>query len=48
MLEVIGIILFVLGAMAGDSETILAPLGLIVIGAVLYYIGTRAEGRHGK
>lgn len=48
MLEVIGIILFVLGAMAGESDSILAPLGLITLGAVLYYIGTRLEGRRGR
>lgn len=48
MLEVIGIILFVLGAMAGESDSILAPLGLIALGSVLYCIGTRLEGRRGR
>ena len=48
MLEVIGIIIFVLGAMAAESTSMLAPLSLMVIGAGLYYIGTRSEGRHGR
>lgn len=41
MLEVIGIIIFVLGAMAAESTSMLAPLSLMVVGAGLYYIGTR-------
>lgn len=48
MLEVIGIIIFVLGAMAAESTSILAPLSLIALGSVLYYIGTRSEGRRGR
>ena len=48
MLEVIGIIIFVLGAMAAESTSILAPLSLMVVGAGLYYIGTRLEGKHGR
>lgn len=48
MLEVIGIIIFVLGAMAAESTSILAPLSLMVVGAGLYYIGTRSEGRNGR
>lgn len=48
MLEVIGIIIFVLGAMAAESTSILAPVTLMAIGAGLYYIGTRLEGRRGR
>lgn len=48
MLEVIGIIIFVLGAMAAESTSILAPLSLIALGSALYYIGTRLEGRRGR
>ena len=48
MLEVIGIIIFVLGAMAAESTSILAPLSLMVVGAGLYYIGTRSEGGRGR
>ena len=48
MLEVIGIIIFVLGAMAAESTSVLAPLSLMVVGAGLYYIGTRLEGKHGR
>ena len=48
MLEVIGIIIFVLGAMAAVSTSILAPLSLMAVGAGLYYIGVRLEGRHGR
>ena len=48
MLEVIGIIIFVLGVMAAESTSILAPLSLMAVGAGLYYIGARLEGRHGR
>ena len=48
MLEVIGIIIFVLGAMAAESTSILAPLSLMAVGAGLYYIGTRSEGGNGR
>ena len=48
MLEVIGIIVFVLGAMAAESTSILAPASLMVVGAGLYYIGARLEARRGR
>lgn len=48
MLEIIGIIIFIFGVMAAESTSILAPLSLIALGSVLYYIGTRSEGRRGR
>lgn len=43
MFQKIGIVLFVLGAMAVESASILAPLSLITLGAGLYLIGERLE-----
>lgn len=48
MLEKIGIIIGLFGVMAADSESLLAPVSLIAVGAVLYLIGSRLEARHGK
>lgn len=43
MFQKIGIMIFVLGAMAVESASILAPLSLIVVGTALYLIGERLE-----
>lgn len=43
MFQKIGIGIIILGAMAADSPSILAPLSLIVVGAALYLIGRRLE-----
>ena len=48
MLEKIGIVLFVLGAMAADSVSILAPLSLMALGTGLYLVGKRLEVHRGK
>ena len=48
MLEKIGIVLFILGAMAADSVSLLAPVSLMALGAGLYLIGKRLEARYGK
>ena len=48
MFQKIGIVIFVLGVVAVESASILAPLSLIALGSVLYYIGTRLEGRRGR
>ena len=45
MLEKIGIVIFVLGAMAAESVSVLAPLSLMALGAGLYLIGSRLEAR---
>lgn len=43
MLNRIGIVFLMLGAMAADSPSLLAPFSLIAIGASLIYIGRRFE-----
>lgn len=43
MFQKIGIVLFVLGAMAVESSSMLAPLSLIALGVGLYLIGERLE-----
>lgn len=43
--KVIGIITFCLGGMAGESDSIVAPLVLFAIGIGLYLIGERLEAR---
>ena len=43
MFQKIGIVIFVLGAMAAESASILAPLSLILLGTGLYLIGERLE-----
>ena len=43
MFQKIGIVIFILGVMAAESASILAPLSLIALGAGLYLIGERLE-----
>ena len=35
----IGIVIMMIGAMAGDSDNLLAPLSIIAIGALLIFLG---------
>ena len=48
MLQKIGIIIGLFGAMAADRPSILAPVCLIALGALIYLIGSRLEVRNGK
>ena len=48
MLQKIGIIIGLFGAMAADSPSMLAPVSLIALGALIYLIGSRLEVRNGK
>lgn len=43
MLEKIGIIIGLFGVMAADSPSLLAPISLLSLGAVVYLIGKRLE-----
>ena len=45
MLCRLGIIIILLGVMAADSPSLLAPMSLLVIGSGLYLIGKRLEER---
>lgn len=45
MFQKVGIFIGILGAMAADSTSILAPLSLIALGIGLYIIGSRLEAR---
>ena len=48
MLCRIGIIIILLGLMAADSPSLIAPFSLIALGAVLYRVGSRLEAHDGK
>ena len=48
MLEKIGITLIMLGLAMGDSEELIVPVGIIALGTVLVWLGSRTEARHGK
>lgn len=43
MLNKIGIGIVLLGAMMGDSDSLIIPLGLITMGTVLFLIGKLVE-----
>ena len=43
MLQKIGIGIIFLGVMAADSPSLLAPISLLSLGAVLYLIGKKLE-----
>lgn len=45
MLQRIGIIVMVLGAMCADSECLLIPIGVTSIGALLVWISIGREAR---
>lgn len=42
-LQTTGAILFILGIGAGDSECLLFPIGLMVLGYILYKLGGQHE-----
>lgn len=42
-LEFAGVIIFILGLTAADSECLLIPIAMLVTGAMLYHIGTKEE-----
>lgn len=44
MLIRLGILIIIVGAMAGDSPSILAPISIMAVGAILVAIGNRMEG----
>jgi hypothetical protein len=44
MLQKIGLMIVFIGAMMADSETMLAPIGVIGIGMFLIYLGMEAGG----
>ena len=48
MLCRLGIIIILLGLMAADSPSLIAPFSLIALGAGLYLIGNRLEANDGK
>lgn len=43
MLQKIGVMVTVIGAMMADSASILIPLGVITIGAILFLAGKLGE-----
>lgn len=46
MLQKIGFLTICIGAMCADTDNLLIPIGIVLIGAVLLKIGEKLEGRH--
>lgn len=43
MIEKIGATIFVIGAMAGDSENLLIPIGMMIIGILIIRKGAKDD-----
>lgn len=47
MLYRLGFVLLLLGMMTADSDSLVVPFVLVVIGSSLVYVAKRKERRHG-
>ena len=43
IIEGIGAVIFMIGMMAAESENLLYPIGIMLVGGILFYFGSRKD-----